>query len=363
MVWDVAVAGSGPAGAAAAIVLAGAGRSVLLLEASNPPARKVGESLPGGARPLLRRLGALEALVAGPHRESRGVWSVWGRDEPAVSHDPVRSPHGPGWHLDRPRFDHDLRRRAVEAGADLRAGRLRSLERIPWRGGEEVWALSIDGEEVWARWLLDATGRSAALARRLGAERRRDDDLVAVVGWIRAMDEDRRTWVEAVPDGWWYTAPVPGGERVLVLHAAAAEAAPLRHHPELWAERLAATRWIRRLAEEAIAHPTTALLTHLRATEAAGGRLDRFTDQAWLAAGDTALSFDPISSQGILNALYTGTLAGEALDAVLAGNPTPLTDYPQRLERVRTAYLRHHRDAYRAEARWPDRPFWKRRHG
>lgn len=47
--WDVLIAGAGPAGAVAARVLARAGRRVLLIDDSRPDLPKVGESLPGAA--------------------------------------------------------------------------------------------------------------------------------------------------------------------------------------------------------------------------------------------------------------------------------------------------------------------------
>jgi flavin-dependent dehydrogenase len=65
--WDVLIAGAGPAGAVAARVLARAGRRVLLIDDSRPDLPKVGESLPGAARPILQNLDALTVLESGSH--------------------------------------------------------------------------------------------------------------------------------------------------------------------------------------------------------------------------------------------------------------------------------------------------------
>jgi flavin-dependent dehydrogenase len=360
--WDAAVVGGGPAGAAAAVVLARAGRRVLLLDAAGGPRRKVGESLPGGARPLLSRLGALAAVEAGPHRRSAGVWSAWGAEIPVESHQPLRSPHGPGWNLDRLRFDRDLRGLAAAAGATVEAARVRGVERLAPPGEPPQWRLvRTGGTAATARWLIDATGRAASVARAQGAIRQRDDDLVAVAAWFRAADDDPRTLIEAVPDGWWYTARLPGDERVAVLHVGKEDASPLLRRPGAWAERLGATRWISELAGGGAAVPARSLVEGPRGAEAGGARLDRFAGEGWLAVGDAALSFDPLSSQGLLDALYTGVLAGEAVDAALGGDPGPPAHYAGRLERVRSAYLGHHRRAYRDERRWSDRDFWRRR--
>jgi len=99
-------------------------------------------------------------------------------------------------------------------------------------------------------------------------------------------------------------------------------------------------------------------------TDASGARLERFAGDGWLAVGDAALAFDPLSSQSLFDALYTGLRGAEAIAADLAGEggaPEARTAYAERLESVRAAYRRHLHLYYRAETRWRDRPFWARR--
>ena len=54
--WDVIVAGAGPAGAVAAFALSRKGHSVLLADKISPSTCKIGEALPGAAERLLRSL-------------------------------------------------------------------------------------------------------------------------------------------------------------------------------------------------------------------------------------------------------------------------------------------------------------------
>jgi flavin-dependent dehydrogenase len=81
----------------------------------------------------------------------------------------------------------------------------------------------------------------------------------------------------------------------------------------------------------------------------------------WLAVGDAAFAFDPLSSQGILTSLYTGMKAGEALIEHLSGNSDALANYGYRLAMIYNAYLRNRSTYYRLEERWAERPFWRRR--
>lgn len=82
---------------------------------------------------------------------------------------------------------------------------------------------------------------------------------------------------------------------------------------------------------------------------------------AWLTAGDAALSFDALSSQGIFNALYTGLAASESAYRFLQGEISNFAEYQQQLEAIRAAYERHLQEWYRSERRWSREEFWQGR--
>ncbi len=350
---DALIAGGGPGGAVAAIVLARSGRRVLLADATPPETARlrVGESLPPAARPLLRDLGLLDRLESEGHLRSSGTTSVWGSPSPTTT-DFVFDPNGPGWHLDRRRFDRFLRRAAGEAGADLREG---ATARILCRS-RDGWRLRLgDGEETTARALIDATGRRASLARSLGARRERHDRLLGLVGAApaRADDLDARTLVEAVPDGWWYTALVPGRSRVVTFMTDSDLVPPGARTPTGFQAALARAEHIAPLLRSGPIAPQT--------EPAHGSRLDPPAGDGWLAVGDAALAFDPLSSQGILTALYTGMIGAQAVDVFLDDNTASLAEYTTRLTAIAAAYQRNRLHAYAGETRWPGQPFWVRR--
>lgn len=328
--FEAIVAGGGPAGAAAARWLALAGRRVLVLDhAGKGQEEKIGESLPGAARPLLRDLGLLpffERSIPEPHPGNLSDWD----GEGLVATDFLRDPHGHGWHLDRPRFDRELRAAMREAGAAEWRQRLETLER---RGGR--WRVETDEGEAEAPWLIDATGRAGVAVRRIGLVRRREEARVAVYAFAGAPRAgDARTVVERVETGWWYTAPLPRARRVASFHTSPAEGQRLLRDEGAFVAGLAATRHLRRHC------PPELDWSRPRATDAGGSRLETFTGDGWLAVGDAALAFDPISSQGLFNALYTGLRGAQAINAALAGDPRPLAAYAPTLENVWSAYTR-----------------------
>ncbi|MET8625271.1 tryptophan 7-halogenase [Kitasatospora sp. NPDC004669] len=353
---DAVVAGGGPAGAVAALVLARAGHRVQLLDDGGPGRQvfKIGEFLPPAVRPLLADLGLLDEFLATGHPVSTGTYAAWGSERlHGRSH--LFDPYGHGWHLDRLRFDSFLRDAAVAAGAELRQASV--LDRV---GGGLVVRERATGavREVSARWTVDATGRRCVIGRR-GGRRRRQDRLVAAYAVFPDGDPEARTLVEAVADGWWYTTLVPAGR--LVAHLTDADLVdPSLRTPQGFRAALGRTEHVRRRVAGrgpgATPVPRWAPAHGLRLTPSAG--------PGWVAAGDAALAFDPLSSQGILMALHTGARAGRAVADCLAdeGRTTAaLADYTAFLDGIATAYRSNHAHAYEQERRWPLSPFWGRR--
>ena len=168
---DVVVLGGGPAGAAAAITLARAGRSVVVIEKSHYEQARIGETLPPAARPLLVRLAVWEPFLLAGHLPSPGVLSVWGDDELHETHF-IFNPHGQGWHLDRQQFDTMLAQAASQAGAHLYCGaQVTSCLPLAVDRWQVAFTSGRRQHQLRATFLIDATGRAAVLARWQGAHR------------------------------------------------------------------------------------------------------------------------------------------------------------------------------------------------
>lgn len=364
-VYEVVVVGAGPAGAATALALARARRRVLLVEASaEASAFKIGEGLPPAARPLLQDLDLWDSFVAQDHLPSHGNLSAWGSRD-LSSTDFIFDPNGSGWHLDRPRFDALLRKHASDAGAHVQVGTKLNMKSSQFSGDSWLLSLSSNKSEtrLRSRWLIDATGRRSSVARARGERRMADDALVAFFGLFSpapdspAADQDSRTLIEAAPDGWWYTALLPDKQRVVAYFTDA----------DLAHQGLRTTRGYTLMLSQT-EHISACLDSHqyelsnpVRAVAANSARLECPTGKGWIAVGDAALSFDPVSSQGILTALFTGMKAGEAVAEALSSSSDFISAYEKRLAIIYEAYLQNLTAYYGQEQRWVTRPFWSRR--
>jgi flavin-dependent dehydrogenase len=356
---DVVVVGAGPAGAATAISLRRQGLSVTVLERSRQRRFRIGETVPTDVRPPLERLGAWAGFCEQDHLASTGTASAWGAAE-LVSSDALTQALGGGWHLDRARFDALLAQEAWRQGADVRIG-VRLLGIGAEDDGEwSVHAVGAGGERatIGARFLVDATGRAATVARWLGASRLCHDRLVcahAVLDPERPVI-DGRSIVESTEDGWWYATPLPG-QRALAGFFTDSETCRLNAYssPQRWHDALRTTR-------HAFGHlgcPPRPLQIALAASTP--HCLDRPAGVDWLAVGDAAASYDPLASSGLTLALRSGEQAASAIVLRQAGQRTAPARYGRAVQERFTDYLLQRREYYSLETRWPRSPFWERR--
>jgi flavin-dependent dehydrogenase len=412
--------GGGPAGAVAALVLAWRGVEVTVLEAGRwpltpspsptrpPPARergastsnrseispspggwegvwergsggeglsgvalsceaKPGECLPPSLSPLLQRLGLEEALRQDGHLRSYGNRFVWGSPEPG-ERPFLAGTRGDGWHIDRRLFEARLAEHAQRAGVDWRWGS-RAARCIRDQG---AWRLEVEtgGERtvLVVDFVADASGRPARIARRLGARRLRYDRLVGVSALLTSPTPaaDTYTLVEATPEGWWYTAVLSDG-RMAAVFFSDGDLLPRSllgpgNDPQLWWRMLEATAATR----ERVAGHGYRSHGALRVVPAESSRLDTIAGgvgegwgEGWLALGD---AYDPLSSHGIGSAMGSGFYGGQAIADLLAGREEARWAYLDLMQNAYGAYLDLQRRCYAQERRWPEAPFWRRRH-
>jgi hypothetical protein len=205
--------------------------------------------------------------------------------------------------------------------------------------------------------LIDATGRAATISAALGSCITERDALVAYCGLgpAASRDHDARSLVESAGEGWWYSALLPGRRRLTVFFTDRdlPTAAEMRG-AEGFLSALARTRqipgWRRGHGVERIISLPSGTLR--RSTVAGEG---------WFSIGDASLAMDPLSSQGLFHALFTGIRGAESAAGTLCGEPGAPGAWQARIEAIGASYSRRLAASYGTERRWPDAPFWSRR--
>ena len=239
---DVVIIGGSLSGAATAILLLrdNPGLNLLIVEKSTHFTRRVGEATVEVSAFFLGRILGLTQHLNESHLVKQGM-RFWFTNQDVESLDQASELGGryqvrlPSYQLDRAVFDEEVLRRACAAGARLlRPASVTKVQLTP--GGEQIIALRT-GEAiktVRARWVIDASGVAALLARQQGWWRSNTAHPISAAWgrWKGVKDWDGYDlaqkfpqWASApfgirgtatnhvVGDGWWsWWIPLKGGD-------------------------------------------------------------------------------------------------------------------------------------------------------
>ena len=353
----MAIVGGGPAGTATGHYLAKQGLNVAILERTAYENWRVGETLPPHAQIELARLGVWPRFLSQKFVSSLELRWSWAAAA-LVEHNFLLNPYGPVWHVDRQKFDLMLLGQARASGADIAVRAVvRSVRQDSGR-----WRLAIfhAGKEttLHCSFLVDATGQGAFVARALGTKRLRFDNLIGAVGICRlARAPEPLLVVEAVENGWWYSVPL-SPQRLLVGFISDGDIAsePGCDASVWWSRELAGS------VHTAKRVGTLKLEDDIQRRPALTSLLEKTSGHAWLAVGDAASSYDPLSGAGVSKALHFAPIAASAIVSALGQSPAVLSSYDAAIKRDFSTYLKQRLAQYTKEQRWPASPFWQRRH-
>jgi len=361
---DVLVIGGGPSGTAASIVAARYGLRVALLERTSYEDFRIGETLPPEAKLQLEKLGVWDNFLNDGHIASPGNVSVWGSDVP-YENNFIFNPYGEGWHVDRRRLDQMFAHEAESLGVFIHcATKVVSCTQLL----ANRWLIRsiADGHEheFAGRYLIDASGRRSLLASQRGIKKIVFDRLVGVIAVYAPKEgaeateiSDLSTMIESAEVGWWYSAPVPGN-KLIVAFMTDSDLLP----PNISKEHF----WVHQIRKSVLTQERVRsyyLQRPLRCVSAASYTLQRVAGSGWIAVGDAAAAFDPLSSSGLVNAMESGIRASQSIIESDDLSEWTTENYEVWVRATVDRFLRNRSNYYEMERRWPDSRFWYRRRG
>lgn len=324
--WDVVILGAGPAGTAAAAVLAERGKRALLVERERFPRYRIGESLIPYCYFPLQRLGMIEKLRSSHFVKKYSVQfvSMDGRaSQPFYFSQHWDHPCSQTWQVERGEFDQMLLDNALEKGAQI-LWEASARDLIIENGavkGVVVKEKSGGERRLRAPITIDATGRDGFAINKLGW-RVPDQELKKVALWtyyegaMRDSGQDEgATTVAFVPEkGWFWYIPLA---RDKVSVGIVAEREYLYRNGKdlerIFNENVDRNAWVKE-------HVSTGRrVADFRVTGDYSYRARHSSMDGLALAGDAFAFLDPVFSSGVFLALRSGEMvadaAVEALDA------------------------------------------------
>lgn len=176
MNYDVVIIGGSLAGASAATLLRREGPELRVLVVERAPkfTRRVGEATVEISGYFLGRVLGLTQHLNDCHLVKQGMrfWFANAGTQTLADSSEIGPKYHvrlPAWQLDRAVVDEEVLRRAVVAGAELRRPAQVTSVRLTPGGEQEVDLKDASGvETIRCRWVIDASGVAALLARQEG---------------------------------------------------------------------------------------------------------------------------------------------------------------------------------------------------
>ena len=294
MIYDVAIVGGGPSGASAAMYSAQNGLKTIIIEKEELPRYKTcgggfvfrgRKEMPFDISSVVEReFNAVDIILGSKKRSFRTE-----RASPIVTM------------IMRDSFDHLIVRKARENGVELLQGE--AIQEIEL--GETA-TLTTDHEQIKSRFVIAADGALSKTAKLAGWKESRmmcpaleyeielyDDDL-------ERLSTTTRFDINAVPFGYGWSFPK-------------------KHHLSIGVGNFSKSKKKPNLKKYFQAYLNTLEIKHIKNSTSHGfiipisPRKDGFVKKNVLLIGDAAGFADPLTAEGISNAIYSGKLAAQAI--------------------------------------------------
>jgi len=354
--YQVIIIGGGPSGIATSLILTSRGVSNCVIEAELEPVRKFGEAIPPNAKPLLKKMGIMHLIDNPKHISYYGNKSCWGSNI-LEQKEFLKEIYGHGYLLDRLYFEKQLRQHIkINSGILLEGYKLKKLVRNN-TGIEVTIVNNKQSSKLIAEYIVDATGRKASVCKQLGIIKKNLDTQFTVSFKAELLNSiQSQINVEATENGWWYVAPQHNNELTIMFFTLQELLPEKKLLASFIRKELKNSMHISKLTEIANIDYDT-----LKVIPSGTSRLDIPYGDDWIAVGDAAFSYDPISSYGITSALASGFYAGHALASNLLKEENAMKTYRYVVENAFQAYMEKISAHYALENRWKDSPYWKNR--
>lgn len=331
--YDVIIIGGGPGGSQAAIVLAQAGKKVLVLEREEYPRFHIGESLLPATMPLFKETGFYNVLSNGTYIEKYGARFIDYANDDEVRfgfENGLNAEIPMAFEVERAHFDRDILAFAVKAGAELHQPETVLNVEIIQPGsmqdntsGNDIGAIiKTNVAEYTCTYVMDVTGRDALLGKRLTTrESNKGLNNVAVFAHYEGVERyegksEGDITIGLLPNGaWTWIIPFKNGITSVGVVSSSQYFDGENDFEAYLNKKMLGSERVRHLMRNA------KRVSEVRRIGNYSHTCEKFYGDRWVLSGDAALFLDPIFSSGVHMSVSTSTFAAKTiLRAMAEGN-------------------------------------------
>ena len=200
------------------------------------------------------------------------------------------------------------------------------------------------------RVIVDATGRNRAILKLLGVTTESFDNQIALSCYLPYFKHPQlihRVFVETFENGWGIVSALNDEVNGMTLYTQkGSPILPQLKEYQNWKEVLSNTKILKDFL-------TDDLNPKVVGGNANSSRVSEITGSNWLAIGDAAIAFDPLSSHGNSNAIYCANLASNAIESRLTNvDSASFQNYDDTLSQIFNEYLKQKTKLYDTDNRW-----------
>lgn len=354
---DVIIVGSGIAGFTLAHLLLKSGIKFIVLDRiqkRRPIA--LAETVPPAALPLLESLDLLKIFERTAHKKTYGYHALWGSNELQTNHFYRHNPYKYGLKINKSAIiDHFRKELEKYIIPNTRFNLSRSTDnKIIVESFLHNSTHRIEGKII-----VDATGRNRAVLKKIGVTTIELDNLNSFTCHIPRIKHENLVHdviTEAFEHGWGIISGLNSELQVMTIFTNPTSII----HPQLsnftnWKKILQHTHYLKYFLPS---KPQSKVKGGL----ANSSRSETTAKDFWIAIGDAAMAYDPLSSHGITNAIYTTKMASQAIVDSLQQKANAFEIYNTVNDTIVHEYFKNKNQMYRSEKRWKTSQFWKSYH-